>query len=218
MCFISPHVRGSRTVLDSGFQAVDSGFQVMDSSICQYLLGFWISIVSGIPDNPWAVFRISQPRIPDSMSKLFPDSGLYKLKFAGFRNLDSITRGEISQDILYIFHFKCFLNTLADIGTIHFNSQKVSWEMGQQSKGIRGGLTVFWQSWRKSRIYYDLNDCVSILIFFPFIQPRLFFVSLVLYGGFLHILCKFYDVQMTAILIVSIPCDVRSIGKNCQSL
>ena len=30
----SPHVRGSRTVLDSGFYALDSGFQVLDSGLC----------------------------------------------------------------------------------------------------------------------------------------------------------------------------------------
>ena len=39
----SPHVRDSKTVLNSGFQAVDSRFQVMDS-------GFF-PIVSGIPDS-----------------------------------------------------------------------------------------------------------------------------------------------------------------------
>ena len=29
--YLSPHVRESRTLLDSGFQAVDSGFRVLDS-------------------------------------------------------------------------------------------------------------------------------------------------------------------------------------------
>ena len=29
---LSSHVRESKTVLDSGFQAVDSGFQILDSS------------------------------------------------------------------------------------------------------------------------------------------------------------------------------------------
>ena len=32
---ILPHVRESRTVLDSGFHTVDSRFQALDSSICQ---------------------------------------------------------------------------------------------------------------------------------------------------------------------------------------
>ena len=47
----SPHVRKSRTVLDSGFHS---------------LLGFRF---------PWAVLRIPKSRIPDSISKIFPDSG-----------------------------------------------------------------------------------------------------------------------------------------------
>ena len=38
-------------------------------------LGFWILVVSGFPDFS-AVFRISKPRIPDSTSKNFPDSGI----------------------------------------------------------------------------------------------------------------------------------------------
>ena len=32
---LSPHIRESKTILDSGFHAVDSGFQVLDSRICQ---------------------------------------------------------------------------------------------------------------------------------------------------------------------------------------
>ena len=31
----SPHIRESKTVLDSEFHAVDSGFQVLDSNLCQ---------------------------------------------------------------------------------------------------------------------------------------------------------------------------------------
>ena len=31
---ISPHVRESKTFLDSGFQSVNSGFQALDSSLC----------------------------------------------------------------------------------------------------------------------------------------------------------------------------------------
>ena len=71
----SPHVRESRAVLDSGIHAEDSGFQVLDSRICQWnldsgfqsLVGFWI---------PWAVFRIPNPRILDSIMKIFRDSGI----------------------------------------------------------------------------------------------------------------------------------------------
>ena len=43
---LSPHVKGSRTALDSGFNAVDSGFLVLDSSLRQWNLesrfqSFW---------------------------------------------------------------------------------------------------------------------------------------------------------------------------------
>ena len=53
---ISPSVRDSKTVLDSGFQYLSVE------------LGFWIPIVSGIPD--------SLSCSPDSISKIFPDSGI----------------------------------------------------------------------------------------------------------------------------------------------
>ena len=59
----SPHVRESKTVLDSGFHVVDSRFQI-PGTVFQYLsveLGFWTLIVSGIPD--------SMSCIPDSISK-----------------------------------------------------------------------------------------------------------------------------------------------------
>ena len=47
----SPHLRGSKTVLDSRFHSVDSGFQVLDLGLCQWnldsgfqsLMGFRIS-------------------------------------------------------------------------------------------------------------------------------------------------------------------------------
>ena len=49
---IAPHVRESKSVLDSGFQYVDSGFQALDSSLR------WILIVSRIPDTFYSGFRI----------------------------------------------------------------------------------------------------------------------------------------------------------------
>ena len=73
--FRSPCVRESKTVLDSGFQV-----QEVDSLSVE--LGFQI---------PWALFQ--KPRVPDSISKTFPDSGLHKQKFPGFQNLDSLTWG-----------------------------------------------------------------------------------------------------------------------------
>ena len=62
-------------IKDSGSHSVDSGFKYLSVE-----LGLWIQNVSGIPD---------------STSKIFPDLGLYKRKFPGFLNLDSITWGDL---------------------------------------------------------------------------------------------------------------------------
>ena len=70
----SPHVRESKTLLDSGFHAVDSGFHLLDSRSFSVELGFRIRIVSGIPD--------SYTCIPDSKAQ---DSGFHKQKFPRFR-------------------------------------------------------------------------------------------------------------------------------------
>ena len=60
----SPQVRESKTVLDSGLQALDSRFQLLDSSLCQWYLdsGFQSSLG----------FQILLSRIPDSRAKI-PD-------------------------------------------------------------------------------------------------------------------------------------------------
>ena len=103
----SPHVRKSKTVLDSGFHAVDSGFQefrircrfrIPDSGFAvdsgfrtlSVEFGFQIPIVNGIRDP--------SSRIPDSKAsdfatsrKSFPDSGFLKQWFLGLRNLDFLT-------------------------------------------------------------------------------------------------------------------------------
>ena len=68
-----PHVRESKTVLDSGFRAVDFGFKVLDSRF----------FVSGIPD--------SLSCIPDSKAQ---DSGFLKQKFPGFGSQEFRTWGE----------------------------------------------------------------------------------------------------------------------------
>ena len=80
LCFRSSyshslHVRESRAVLDSGIHAEDSGFQVLDSRICQWNLDSGFQSLVGFR-IPWAVFRIPNPRIPDSISIIFPDSGI----------------------------------------------------------------------------------------------------------------------------------------------
>ena len=69
----SPHVRESKTLLDSGFHAVDSGFQLLDSRSFSVKLWFPIRIVSGISD--------SYTCIPDSKTQ---DSGFHKQKFPRF--------------------------------------------------------------------------------------------------------------------------------------
>ena len=69
---VSPHLRESKIVLDSGFHAVDSGFQVLYSRFL--VSGTWIPIVSGFPDfyaqDPW----FSTPQ--------FPDFGFHKQNFS----------------------------------------------------------------------------------------------------------------------------------------
>ena len=83
------HVMESKSVLDSGFHVVDSGFRYWIPAFVSGNLdsGFRIPIVIGIPDSLSCIFGILRPRIPDSTSKMFPDSGFNKQK-------DSLTWGE----------------------------------------------------------------------------------------------------------------------------
>ena len=61
---VSPHRGTSKTVLNSGLNAVDSGFQVPDSSLCQWNLGFgFVDLYSGLQSPAKC------SRIPDSTSK-----------------------------------------------------------------------------------------------------------------------------------------------------
>ena len=69
----SPHVREFKTVLDPGFHVVVSRFQVLDSSLCQWNLDSRLHSVVRIQR---AILPIPKPRIPDSTSKNFPDSGI----------------------------------------------------------------------------------------------------------------------------------------------
>ena len=74
----SPHIRESMTwirILFLGFQIPGTGFKSLSVE-----LGFWISIVS---------------KIPDSLSCI-PDSRIHKPNFPGFWNSHSLTWGENS--------------------------------------------------------------------------------------------------------------------------
>ena len=64
-----------------GFWTVDSGFPVVDSSLCEWNLDSEFQSFVGFR-IPRTVFRIPKPRIPDSTSKIFPDSGI-RIPFHG---------------------------------------------------------------------------------------------------------------------------------------
>ena len=76
----------SRLKTNQKMECSDSGFQVLDSSICKWNLdsGFRLSVGIRIP---WAVFQIPKLRIPDSIRKLFLDSGFHMQKYPGFHQL-----------------------------------------------------------------------------------------------------------------------------------
>ena len=76
---LSPHVRESKTVLDSRFHTVDSRYCILQCLSVEF--GFWSPIFSGIR-IPWAVFLIPKPTISNSkaydfpfQNKIFPDWG-----------------------------------------------------------------------------------------------------------------------------------------------
>ena len=52
-----------------------TGFTVVDSSLCEWNFNSGFQSFVGFR-IPWAVFRIPKPRIPDSTSKIFLDSGI----------------------------------------------------------------------------------------------------------------------------------------------
>ena len=81
LTYQSPHIRESKTVLDSWFQALDSRFQVLDSRF--FVSETWIpnSIVGGIPD----FLRC----IPGSNVR---DSRFHEQKFPGSWDTDSSGR------------------------------------------------------------------------------------------------------------------------------
>ena len=101
---VSPHVRESKTVLDSGFNFVSSGFQVLLSTSFSVELGFRIPIVNGIPDSYSCIpdsnahdSRLHMqnfPRFRIPREKNSQYSGFHMQKFPGFRNPDSLIWGD----------------------------------------------------------------------------------------------------------------------------
>ena len=63
-----------------GFWILRRGFRIL----CQWNLDSGFQSFVGFR-IPWAVFQISKPRMSDSTSKIFPESGFHKQKFHGFR-------------------------------------------------------------------------------------------------------------------------------------
>ena len=79
---LSPHIRGTKTVLDSGFHAGDSGFQVLDSSPCKWnLVSGFQSELAGFR-NPWAAYTgFQSPGLCVTQAKIsqIPESGFLAL-------------------------------------------------------------------------------------------------------------------------------------------
>ena len=74
--FLSPNVKESKTVLDSGFEDGNSGFQVQDSGFfCHWRLDSGFQSLAEFQIS-WSVFWIPKPKILDSISKNFSDSGI----------------------------------------------------------------------------------------------------------------------------------------------
>ena len=104
----SPHVRESKTVMDSGFQSL------------QVELAFWILIVSGIPD---CLSCIPYSKTQDS--GFFSDLLIFcKQKFPGFRNLDSLTWGEGAIDLSLTWVFFKSTEDLPQIDVICMYTEK----------------------------------------------------------------------------------------------
>ena len=99
----SPHVRESKTVLDSGFHAMDSGFSLLYLKSFSEDLGFRIPIVSGILD--------SYSCIPDSKAQ---DSRFQKQNFLRFRILQAKISGILESGFPYMGRY--------DLDQLHFHS------------------------------------------------------------------------------------------------
>ena len=89
---VSPRVRESKTVLDSGFHVVDSGFVRVS------IVGFRFFYLNSGFQNPG--FRIPMfYRIPDSTSKNFPDFGRYRETGNKNVRLATMLQNELNSDV-----------------------------------------------------------------------------------------------------------------------
>ena len=90
-------------------------------------MGFWI---------PWAVFWI-----PDSTSKILLSSRFHKQKFPGFHNPDSLTRGELLDNIfphhivrlLYYYYYTDLQTAVKSIPVFRVNDGVPSWSSSLSS-------------------------------------------------------------------------------------
>ena len=92
---LSPHVRESKTGLDSGFHAVDSSPGMGFWMFCQWNWDSGFQSLVGFPDS---LSRIPNSKAQDSKfySKNLLNSGFQEKNFLGFGNPDSLTCGETS--------------------------------------------------------------------------------------------------------------------------
>ena len=139
---VLPRVRDSKTVLDSGFHAMNSGFQVLDSRF-QLLVGFRI---------PWTVFHISKPRILNSASKNFLDSGIR----IAIHGETSSPWNLINNMVMVKPQLRVKQNCLTSIISNVTNNKSELWK-----------LAVRLSSFQKPLLQY-------VSIFFKFIHPCLF--------------------------------------------
>ena len=81
--YLSPHIRESRTVLDSGFHAVDSRYQY---PFPVFFSKSWILDFNRYRDSGFfeLYFGSQSPKIPEAKSKIFCASRFHRQKFHGF--------------------------------------------------------------------------------------------------------------------------------------
>ena len=103
---VSPHIRESKTVLDSGFQALNSRFQMLDSTL-SVELGFRIPIVSWILD--------SKAR----------DYGFQKQRFPVFQDPDSLIWGELCRIVVVSTFTLSRMSEVKKIHSLSFNSPEI---------------------------------------------------------------------------------------------